>query len=29
LAYANSYDVFDPMGWYLDGLWDSPGVDYT
>jgi hypothetical protein len=23
LAYANSYEFFDPVGWYLDGLWGA------
>ncbi|KAF2666101.1 hypothetical protein BT63DRAFT_427895 [Microthyrium microscopicum] len=28
LAYANSYEFFDPVGWYLDGLFESSGMGY-
>jgi hypothetical protein len=29
-TYANSYEyeVFDPVGWYLDGLFEPPGMGY-
>jgi hypothetical protein len=28
LALVDSHDAFDPMGWYLDGLWAATGVEY-
>jgi transcriptional regulatory protein LEU3 len=28
MAYANSYEFFDPVGWYLDGLFEPSGMEF-
>jgi hypothetical protein len=28
MAYANSYEFFDPVGWYLDGLFEPTGMEF-
>jgi hypothetical protein len=29
MAYANSYEFFDPVGWYLDGFGGSAALDWS
>lgn len=28
MSYANAYDIFDPVGWYLDGFGNGTGIDW-